>query len=110
MPWGSPIGSGKGLLNRYNLETLRNRLSTTTLIIDAGLGKPSHATEAMEMGFDAVLLNTAVAQAHDPVQMARAFYLGVESGRAAFEAGTMVERSYAQASTPTLGMPFREPS
>ncbi|WP_323843784.1 thiazole synthase [Microbulbifer magnicolonia] len=106
MPWGAPIGTGQGLLNRYNLQALRERLPTTPLIIDAGIGAPSQAAEAMEMGFDAVLLNTAIARARDPVLMAQAFKLGVESGRSAFNAGLMLKRQTASPSTPTLDMPF----
>ena len=80
MPWGAPIGSGQGLLNPFALRTLRERLPDATLIVDAGIGAPSHAAQAMEMGFDAVLLNSAVAQARDPVAMARAFRLAIEAG------------------------------
>lgn len=106
MPWGSPIGSGKGLINPYALEILRHRLPTITLIIDAGIGKPSHAVQAMELGFDGVLLNTAVSLAKDPVQMAVAFKDAVIAGRAAFEAGIMVERNTAFPSTNLLDTPF----
>ncbi len=106
MPWGSPIGTGKGLLNPYALETIRARLPNTTLIIDAGVGKPSHAVQAMELGFDAVLLNTAVATAQDPIKMASAFRDGILAGRAAYEAGLMLERNAAQPSTPILNTPF----
>src|SRR3990167_4988319 len=74
MPWGSPIGSGKGLLNPYALSLLRARLPNVPLIIDAGIGKPSHAVAALEMGFDGILLNSAIALAEDPVMMAKAFY------------------------------------
>ncbi|ABC27059.1 thiamin biosynthesis protein ThiG [Hahella chejuensis KCTC 2396] len=106
MPWGAPIGTGQGLLNKYNLGMLRERLPDTPMIIDAGLGAPSHATEAMEMGFDAVLLNTAIAKAHDPVGMGVAFKLAVEAGRAGYNAGLMLKRQTASPSTPTIGMPF----
>ena len=106
MPWGAPIGTGQGLLNRYNLQTLRERLADIPLIIDAGIGAPSQAAEAMELGFDAVLLNTAIAKAQDAVSMARAFRLAVEAGRCAFEAGLMAKRQTASPSTPTLDMPF----
>jgi thiazole synthase len=106
MPWAAPIGTGKGPLNPYALQTLRARLPQATLIIDAGLGRPSHAAQVMEMGFDAVLLNTAVAQSGDPVRMASAFALAVQAGRAAFEATPMPERANAQASTPIVGTPF----
>lgn len=103
---GAPIGTGQGLLNKYNLQTLRDRLSDVPLIIDAGIGAPSQAAEALEMGFDAVLLNTAIAKAQDPVRMAQAFKLAVESGRIAFNAGLMLRRQTASPSTPTLDMPF----
>ena len=106
MPWAAPIGTGRGPLNPYALETMRRRLPDTVLIVDAGLGRPSHAASVMEMGFDAVLLNTAVAQAGDPVRMARAFADGVAAGRAAYESTPMPERAAAQASTPTVGVPF----
>jgi thiazole synthase len=106
MPWGAPIGTGQGLLNKYNLQTLRERLPNTPLIIDAGIGAPSQAAEAMEMGFDAVLLNTAIAKAQNPVLMAQAFRQAVEAGRSAYSAGLMIKRQTASPSTPTLDMPF----
>ena len=73
MPWGAPIGTGRGLANPYALRTMRNYFPGVPLVVDAGIGAPSHAAQAMEMGYDAVLLNTAVAKAGDPVRMARAF-------------------------------------
>lgn len=106
MPWGSPIGTGKGLINPYALQTLRERLPGIPLVVDAGIGKPSHAAQAMELGFDAVLLNTAVAEANHPVQMAEAFKWAIEAGRKGYLAGAVVERQTAKPSTPTLGMPF----
>ena len=106
MPWASPIGSGRGIANPFALKTLRARYPEATLIVDAGIGKPSQAAEAMEMGFDAVLLNTAVALAHEPVRMAEAFSLAVRAGRAGFEAGLMSVRESASASTPVIGTPF----
>lgn len=106
MPWGAPIGTGQGLLNPYALETLRTRLPQVPLIIDAGLGTPSHAAQAMEMGYSAVLLNTAVARAADPVMMAAAFKSAVEAGRLGFRAGAMPKRQTAVPSTPVLGTPF----
>lgn len=106
MPWGAPIGSGKGLINPYALENLRHRLPMATLIIDAGIGKPSHAVQTMELGFDAVLLNTAVSLAKNPVQMATAFKDAVIAGRMAFEAGMMIERNMAHPSTFLLDTPF----
>ncbi|HEX2725348.1 MAG TPA: thiazole synthase [Beijerinckiaceae bacterium] len=106
MPWASPIGSAKGLLNPYLLKTLRTRFPDVPMIIDAGLGAPSHAATALEMGFDAVLLNTAVAKAQDPVAMARGFKLAVEAGRLGYEAGLMEARDFASPSTPVVGTPF----
>ena len=106
MPWGAPIGTGKGLLNLYQLRTLRERLSDAVLIIDAGIGRPSQAMAALEMGFDAVLLNTAVAAAADPVAMAAAFRQAVQGGRMAYQAGLISERDQASPSTPVPGLPF----
>lgn len=106
MPWASPIGSGKGLLNPYALKTIRERIPDVTLIVDAGIGKPSDAILAMELGVDGVLLNSAVALANDPVRMAHAFYHAVQAGRLGYEAGFMPERNLAQPSTPVLDTPF----
>lgn len=103
MPWGAPIGSGIGLNNRYGLRMLRAAFPDVPMVIDAGLGLPSHAAEAMEMGFDAVLLNTAVAEAGDPALMARAFALAVEAGAAARAADPMEPREMAVPSTPLIG-------
>ncbi|MCP5280189.1 MAG: thiazole synthase [Rhodoferax sp.] len=106
MPWGAPIGSGQGLLNPYALRQLRARLPDVPLIVDAGIGSPRDAVQALELGMDAVLLNSAVAQAHDPVLMARAFRLGIEAGRLAWEAGIMARQDMAVATTPVTGRPF----
>jgi thiazole synthase len=106
MPWAAPIGSAKGITNRDALKLLRERLPDVTLVVDAGLGAPSHAALALELGYDAVLLNTAIAKAADPVAMANAFRLGVEAGRAAHEAGLMDARDFASPSTPVVGTPF----
>jgi thiazole synthase len=106
MPWGAPIGSGRGLLNPQALRTLRERLPGVPLVVDAGIGAPSHAAAAMELGFDAVLLNAAVAQARDPVRMAAAFAAAIEAGRGAWEAGVMAPQDMAVASTPVSGHPF----
>ena len=103
MPWGAPIGTGLGLNNRYGLKTLRAAFPDVPMVIDAGLGLPSHAAEAMEMGFDAVLLNSAVALAGDPVAMARGFALAVEAGALARAADPMPVRDMAAPSTPVLG-------
>jgi len=106
MPWGAPIGSGKGLINPYNLRAIRETFAEIPLVVDAGIGKPSHAMMAMELGYDAVLLNSAVALANDPIQMAQAFGLAIEAGRMGYEAGSMQERDLASPSTPTIGTPF----
>jgi len=106
MPWGSMIGSGKGLMNPDNLRAIRKQFPTLQLIVDAGIGKPSHATQAMELGYDGVLLNSAIALAKDPVKMADAFRLAVEAGRLGYEAGAMQQREFASPSTPTVGTPF----
>src|SRR5271170_516430 len=105
MPWGAPIGSGKGLNNPFGLRALRAHFSDVPLIIDAGVGLPSHAAAAMELGYDAILLNTAVAKAGDPPAMARAFALAIEAGRAAYLAGPMEARDMAAPSTPVIGKP-----
>ncbi|MDT3688089.1 MAG: thiazole synthase [Pseudorhodoplanes sp.] len=106
MPWAAPIGSARGLLNRDALSLLRERLPDVTLVVDAGLGAPSHAAQALELGYDAVLLNTAIAKAADPVVMAKAFRLAVDAGRIARAAGLMGARDVASPSTPVAGMPF----
>ncbi len=106
MPWGSPIGSGRGLSNLFGLSALRAHFPEVALIVDAGLGVPSHAAQAMELGFDAVLVNTAVAQATDPVAMAGAFAQAVEAGRAARLAGPIEPRDFAAPSTPVVGQAF----
>jgi len=107
MPWGAPIGSGRGLNNLFGLTALRAHFPDVPLIIDAGLGVPSHAARALELGFDAVLINTAVAQARDPVQMAAAFAQAVEAGFAARQAGPIEPRDLAVPSTPLIGTAFR---
>lgn len=106
MPWGAPIGSGQGLINPFALRTLRERLPDVVLIVDAGIGAPSHAAEALEMGIDAVLLNSAVSQASDPVRMAGAFRQAIEAGRTARLAGVMAKQDFAVATTPVTGNPF----
>ena len=103
MPWGAPIGSGLGLNNRYGLRALRAAFPDVPMVIDAGLGLPSHAADAMELGYDAVLLNTAVAQAGDPVAMARAFALAAQAGQMAHGADPMAPRDMAAPSTPVIG-------
>jgi thiazole synthase len=103
MPWGAPIGSGMGLNNLFGLKALRARFPEVPLVIDAGIGVPSHAAQALELGFDAVLINTAVSQAVDPVRMAAAFAQAVSAGREAFLAGPMEPRDMAAPSTPVVG-------
>ncbi len=108
MPWGAPIGSGRGLNNAFALQALRKRFPAVPLIVDAGIGTPAHAAAAMELGYDGVLLNTAVAKAGDPVAMARAFALAVEAGRVAYCAEPIPPRDMAEPSTPQLGRAFVE--
>jgi thiazole synthase len=103
MPLGSPIGSGMGLLNTYNLRLIRERASVP-VILDAGIGTASDAALAMELGYDAVLCASAISRAEDPATMARAIRLGVEGGRLAYRAGRIPRRLYAQASTPEEGV------
>jgi thiazole synthase len=106
MPWGAPIGTGQGLLNPYALKTVRERLPEMTLLVDAGIGKPSDAVQAMELGYDGILLNTAVAEALDPEKMAYSFADAINAGRLAYEAGVMPKRDNAKPSTPTLEQPI----
>ncbi|MFO7482316.1 thiazole synthase [Oceanibaculum nanhaiense] len=103
MPLASPIGSGMGLVNPYNLEMVCNR-STVPVIVDAGIGTASDAARAMEIGADAVLLNTAISKARNPVLMAAAMRDAVAAGRAARRAGRIPRKGYAEASSPQLGM------
>jgi len=106
MPWGAPIGTGRGLANPYALKTMRNYFPDIPLVVDAGIGAPSHASQAMEMGYDAVLLNTAVAKAADPVQMATAFAMAIDAGHMSRRSGLMETRDMAAPSTPVAGTPF----
>ncbi len=108
MPWGAPIGSGRGLNNVFGLKALRAHFPGVPLVVDAGIGTPAHAAAAMELGYDAVLLNTAIAKAGDPVAMAKAFALAVEAGRLAWAAGPMEPRDMAAPSTPVLGRAFTD--
>jgi thiazole synthase len=103
MPWGAPIGSARGLNNLFGLRAMRAHFRGVPLVIDAGLGVPSHAAAAMELGYDAVLLNTAVAEAGDPVRMAEAFALAIEAGRLAHAASPLEPRDIAAPSTPVVG-------
>lgn len=106
MPWAAPIGTGLGPVHEYALHVLREHLPDIPLLVDAGLGLPSHAAAVMEWGFDGVLLNTAVSRSGSPVMMAEAFAQAVTAGRLAYEATPVVPRHNAQASTPQLGQPF----
>jgi thiazole synthase len=103
MPLAAPIGSGWGLKLRETIAIMVEEC-TVPVVVDAGLGAPSHAAAAMEMGVDAVLVNTAIATADDPVVMALAFKLAVEAGRAAYEAGLIEERAQAEPSSPLSGV------
>jgi thiazole synthase len=104
MPLGAPIGSGLGIQNRVNLRILREQITGVPLIVDAGVGTASDAAVAMELGYDAVLLNTAVASANDSITMAAAMRHAVIAGRLAFEAGRMGQYLYATASSPLDGL------
>jgi thiazole synthase len=103
MPLGAPIGSGLGIQNRINIQLVREAVKVP-VIVDAGVGTASDATIAMELGADGVLMNTAIALAAQPVRMARAMRLAVESGREAFLAGRMARKMYASASSPVEGI------
>ena len=104
MPLAAPIGSGLGIQNVTNLQILREMITDVPLIVDAGVGTASDVTVAMELGYDGVLLNTAVAAAEDPVAMATAMKLAVEAGRFAYRAGRMPKKLYASASSPMTGV------
>jgi thiazole synthase len=104
MPMAAPIGSGLGIQNRTNLRILREMITEVPLIVDAGVGTASDAAIAMELGYDGLLLNTAIAEAEDPVSMALAMKLAVEAGRLAYLAGRMGKKLYAAASSPTAGV------
>jgi thiazole synthase len=104
MPLGAPIGSGLGIQNLTNLRILREMITGVPLIVDAGVGTASDAAIAMELGYDGVLLNTAVAEAQDSAAMARAMGLAVEAGRLAHASGRMAKRLYASASSPMSGV------
>lgn len=103
MPWCAPIGSAMGPQNLPALKSMRAEFSDVPLIVDAGIGRPSHATEVMELGYDAVLLNTAVASAGAPADMAEAFAKAIEAGHAAYHAGMLEPRDMAVPSTPVIG-------
>jgi thiazole synthase len=105
MPLAAPIGSGLGIRNPYNILTIVEN-ATVPILVDAGVGTASDAAIAMELGCDGVLMNTAIAEAKDPVLMASAMKKGIEAGREAFRAGRMPRRRYASASSPTEGLPL----
>jgi thiazole synthase len=102
MPLGSPIGSGQGIKNAANIQIIIEN-ANVPVVVDAGIGTPSEATQAMEMGADALLINTAIAQATNPPAMAQAMRLGTEAGRLAYQAGRIPVKSYASASSPLTG-------
>jgi thiazole synthase len=102
MPLGAPIGSGMGIRNPYNLKIIREQVDVP-VIVDAGVGTASDAAVAMELGMDAVLMNSAISQAKHPVQMAQAMNLAIKAGRLAFESGRMPRRLFAKASSPEEG-------
>src|SRR5881628_3155089 len=104
MPLAAPIGSGLGIQNPTNLRIMREQLPKATIIVDAGVGTASDATIAMELGADAVLMNTAIAEASDPSKMAEAMKLAIEAGRLAYVSGRMSKRLYASASSPVTGV------
>jgi thiazole synthase len=103
MPLGSPIGSGQGILNREAIKIIIEQ-ANVPVVVDAGIGVPSDAASAMEIGADAVLVNTAIALAHDPALMGRAMADGVRAGRAAYMAGRIPVKPYASASSPTTNI------
>jgi thiazole synthase len=103
MPLAAPIGSGAGILNKYTLRMIREHVPDCPLIVDAGIGTASDAAVAMELGYDGVLVNTAIAEAQHPIEMARAMRKAVEAGRDAWKAGRIPSRDMAKASTPFEG-------
>jgi thiazole synthase len=105
MPLAAPIGSGLGIQNRYNILTIVEQ-AKVPILVDAGVGTASDAAIAMELGCDGVLMNTAIAEARDPVLMASAMRKAIEAGREAFRAGRMPRRRHASASSPATGLPF----
>ena len=106
MPWGSPIGSGQGVRHAEAISLMRAKFPEANILIDAGLGTPSHGAQAMELGCDGILLNTAIAKAVDPVGMARGFKHSVIAGRAGYLSGAIEPINMARPSTPVVGTPF----
>jgi thiazole synthase len=104
MPLAAPIGSGQGILNPLNIQLIREKIKSVPVIVDAGVGTASDAAAAMELGVDGILMNTAVAEAKDPVQMANAMRLATQAGRIAYLAGRMPKRTHAAPSSPTVNV------
>jgi thiazole synthase len=104
MPLAAPIGSGQGILNPLNIRFIREKISSVPIIVDAGVGTASDAAAAMELGVDGILMNTAIAEAKDPIQMAHAMRLATQAGRMAYCAGRMAKRAHAAASSPTVNV------
>ncbi|NSW88212.1 thiazole synthase [bacterium] len=108
MPWGSQIGSGRGLENPDKLLKIRNEIEDLTLIIDAGIGRISHVCEAFELGYDGVLLNTAISKANYPKKFAQALKLSIDAAKISIDSGLIPIRNFATASTTNIGMPFKK--
>jgi thiazole synthase len=106
MPWGSHIGSGRGLDNLTKLKTIREELPDTTLILDAGIGRISHVCQVIELGFDGILLNSAVVNSESPERFAESLALGMKAVQTSVKAGLMEQRNFAVASTSNKGKPF----
>ena len=106
MPLAAPIGSGQGPIYLNDLKRLRSAFPNKNLIVDAGIGKPSHAAAVMEMGYDGILLNTAIAKAGNSPQMAESFAKAIEAGHTAYKAGLIAESEHAIASSPLIDQPF----
>ncbi|MBT6795856.1 thiazole synthase [bacterium] len=108
MPWGSQIGSGRGLENPEKLLRIREEMPDLTLIIDAGIGRISHVCEAFEIGYDGILLNTAISKAEYPEEFAKALSLSMEAVKRSIKSGLIPRRNFATPSTTTIGIPFKK--
>ncbi|MBT3475540.1 thiazole synthase [bacterium] len=108
MPWGSQIGSGRGLENPKKLLKIREEMPDLTLIIDAGIGRISHVCETFEIGYDGILLNTAISKAEYPEEFARALSLSMEAVKKSIKSGLIPKRNFATPSTTTIGIPFKK--
>jgi len=108
MPWGSQIGSGRGLENPEKLIRIREEMPELTLIIDAGIGRISHVCEAFEIGYDGILLNTAISKAEYPEEFAKALSLSMEAVKRSIKSGLIPMRNFATPSTTTIGIPFKK--